>query len=114
MENDDLLQKLTTLQVKFDNIQETYAEDIRNLYKKYEELDKRTNNSDINIQRILLMVENTNKAIETQVKDIESIKNSITELQQKPAKKWDNISMNILLMIITTIIGVVFGKIGLN
>ena len=114
MENDDLLQKLTTLQVKFDNIQDTYAEDIKNLYKKYEELDKRTNNSDINIQRILLMVENTNKAIETQVKDIESIKNSITELQQKPAKKWDNVSMNILLMIITAVIGVVFGKIGLN
>ena len=114
MENDDLLQKLTALQVKFDNIQSTYTEDIKTLYKKYEELASRTNISDMNIQKILLMVENTNKTIETQSKDIESIKNSITELQQKPAKKWDNISMNVLLMIITAIIGVVLGKIGLK
>lgn len=107
-ENDEkLLERLIKIENKMENIENNTMKDISILYKKYDGLAKESANSTINIQRILVMMEQTSKDMEESKKSIEDIKKSVDEINAIPNKRWEGVINTALGCIVSVIIGAI-------
>lgn len=101
MNQEELMQRL----IKMETESENQKGDIKNLFKKFEILDKKYNDSNLDISKILQIVEN-------QSKDIEEIKTSIKEMSSVPTSRWNTIITGILSTIVTGIVAYVLVQFG--
>ena len=103
MNQEELMQRL----IKMETESENQKGDIKNLFKKFEILDKKYNDSNLDISKILQIVEN-------QSKDIEEIKTSIKEMSSVPTSRWNTIITGILSATVTGVVAYVLVKLGLK
>lgn len=77
--------------------------------KRIDEMEKRQNNLDdlVTTVKVLAVKE---EAVENDVKEIKS---DVKSLTGKPAKKWDNLTNQIITIIVAAIAGFILAKIGL-
>lgn len=103
MDNDKIIEKITELATKL----EGHTSDIHNLYKKCEDLSADANNNNINVQRILVMIENMNSKID-------GMNAKLTELYDKPNKNWAQLINVGISAVVSGLIAFVLVKLGLK
>lgn len=107
MNQDELIEKISAMSTKM----EGQEKDIKNLYKKYDEIAKTSNASNIDVQKILVKIENMD---ENTKKDINEMKEMLSELASKPSKNWDKLTTGFISAIIGGLVTFLFVKLGLK
>lgn len=77
--------------------------------KRLDDMEKRQDNLDdlVSTVKVLAVRE------ENVEKDVKEIKADVKELTNKPAKRWDEITMKIILTIVAAVVGFFLAKIGM-
>jgi hypothetical protein len=76
-------------------------------------LDKVEERQD-NLDKLVSSVSAMAKEQENIKDDVTEIKTDVKALTEKPAKKWDGMVDNILLIILGTVVGLLLNKIGIH
>jgi uncharacterized protein YoxC len=94
MDNDTIIQKIAELSTKVDIV----FQDVAELYKKCEKLEKDSNDNNTAVQTILVKLEN----LGTQMNEVST---TLKELKEVPAKNWNQIITTLIGSVITGVIG---------
>ena len=76
---------------------------------RIDELEKRQDNLDDLVGTVKVLADREER-VETDVKEI---KTDVKNLTSKPAKKWDNLTNQIITIVVAAIAGFILAKIGL-
>jgi hypothetical protein len=82
------------------------------------ESDVKNNNTlALNVRELTIeikhMREDYQKLAETHAKEVQAIDNRLSEVERKPAKRYEQVVSLIITGIVTTVLGVLLGKFGL-
>lgn len=106
-----LKHKIEELARKQEEAQERNRMDHKEFYQRLEAGDRAQAVTQNQLAEILSDTQEIKTDLKTQTKELTS---AISELQMKPAKKWDSLSEKIIWLIASAVIGAVLAYIGLG
>lgn len=106
-----LKHKIEELARKQEEAQERNRMDHKEFYQRLEAGDRAQAVTQNQLAEILSDTQEIKTDLKTQTKELTS---AISELQMKPAKKWDSLSEKIIWLIVSAVIGAVLAYIGLG
>lgn len=78
---------------------------------------KNNNTLALNVRELTIeikhMREDYQKLAETHAKEVQAIDNRLSEVERKPAKRYEQVVTLIITGIVTTVLGILFGKFGM-
>ena len=77
--------------------------------RRLDEMEKRQDNLDALVGTVMVLADREERV----EKDVKEIKNDVKTLTGKPAKKWDNLTNQIITIVVAAIAGFILAKIGL-